>query len=268
MSKVKNSKGDIGQKDYCRIVGGYFEELFLALINNDNARENLHFKYVSPEWIGNPGWYFWPKGKKGVYCLKVVDAVPLKDGIDALLHVYYYPHPQEDVFSKYSFIEQLTRVSHVFESGKPGSVEACPCHHDHQHNNFADLQDGLGIPVPVLRSTINPWLYRLGDLICYWEKGKLKSFVIEAQEKSRTWSCRSISEVPGEVLLDFKEIDRDLPAWELIEDFCRGFVKDLSTLNIYPSKEICNMDSSSGIKSRKYHLRGNFAAFCLKENLA
>lgn len=253
---MQNKDEQLGEEGYYLKVKGYFEELILALINSDNARENLHFKYVSHEWIGSPGWYFWPKKRDGVYFLKLVNAVLLEGGIDTLIHVYYYPHPQEDVFRHYSFVEQVTRASYVFSSSKPGQSEACPCHSDHQHHDFADLQDGLGIPVPQVRNEINPWLYCLGELTCFWKKGQLINLGIEAQTRSQTWSCRSICENDmGKTILDRNEIDRDLPAWELIRAFCLEFLKDLRHIGIFcKSEEEFLSEDSSGMKNIRFNL--------------
>lgn len=254
MPRALKYKEEEDNEVYSQTARGYIEELILTLINCDNAKKNLHFKYVSPEWIGAPGWYFWPKEREGVYFLKLVDARPQKEVIKSILHVYYYPHPQEEVFWHYSFVEQLTRLSHVFQGSIPGHSEACPCHSDHEHHDFADLQEGLGIPVPQFRGEINPWLYRLGELSCLWDKGILKHLSIEAQARSQTWSCTNLygEGMNGAILY---EIDRDLPAWDLVKEFSTGFLEDLKTIGFLLSpEEAFDITGNSGMNSMGFKL--------------
>lgn len=259
MLKSKNNKQHYCQGDCMLEIRGLFEELILTMLNNDNARENLHVKYVSPEWVGNPGWYFWPKERKGVYFLKLTKVTPLGGGLESLLQLFYYPHPQEDIFRQFSFVEQLTRVSHVFQSTKPQQGEACPCHSQHEPHDFADLIDGIGVPVPQVRSELNPWLYRLGEVICYWEKGKMVYLGFEAQVRSQTWSYGNIKSVPergkSKVLLEGYEMDRDLPAWELTKNFCLELLNDLKTIGISSeTEEVVDFEDSSGINKIRFKL--------------
>jgi len=213
-----------------------FADLVLRLINIENAKERLHFKYVSPEWLGDPGWYFWPKDRRGVYFLRLETALPDDAGVEAGFALHYYPHPEEEVFTRYSFLEQLARASDLFSSARPQAAGACCCHEDRTPSNYADLHDGLGIPVPEKRAELKHWLYRVGTVACRWENGQPKRFKAEAPSRSCTWACEKIT-VPAEngndfTLIDKRELDRDVPAWELCLSFSLNFLNDISLLNI------------------------------------
>lgn len=213
-----------------------FEGLVLNLINADNARERLHFKYVSPEWLGVPGWYFWPKKMRGVYFLRLESAAVRGTATEGYFVLYYYPHPHEEVFAAYSLIEQLARVSDLFSRKQPEHIGVCCCRQGHAAGDFSDLNDGLGIPVPKQRAKLKPWLYHLGAVMCLWEGGKLRRCKAEAPFRSCTWAYDkvTISDEQGNdyTVLDRHGLDRNLPAWELCRFFTLSLLGDLSLLQI------------------------------------
>lgn len=215
---------------------GLMEELILSIITDDNAKSRVSFKYVSPEWIGSPGWYFWPKDRSGVFYIKV-DHVAHKDGgVEVVFDLYYYPHPDEDVFADFSYVEQVVRVSELFSKKGVAFTVSCPCQTHCEQGEFSDLKEGKGVPVPQYRESISPWLYRIGVTSSFWKGNELQEWGVEAQLFSRTWGIVDKT-VPGEdggmhVMLDRQGKDRDVPAWELAECFCVNLLTDLEMLGM------------------------------------
>ena len=218
------------------VVQQRFERLVLNLINADNAKDCLPFKYISPEWLGAPGWYFWPKNKRGVYFLMLESAACRGRATNGHFALYYYPHPHEEVFAAYSFIEQLARVSDLFSRKQPEHIGACCCQQEQAAGDFSDLSDGLGIPVPEKRAQLQSWLYSLGTVTCRWEGNKLRHCKAEAPFRSCTWAIEAVT-VTGEqgtdlTVLDRHGLDRNLPAWDLCRFFTLSFLDSLSPLKI------------------------------------
>ncbi len=213
-----------------------FEGLVLNLIDADNAKERLPFKYVSPEWLGAPGWYFWPKGMRGVYFLRLESASGTGEAVEGHFSLYYYPHPGEEIFASYSLVEQLARVSDLFSRKPPEDIGACCCRHGHAHDGYSDLGDGLGIPVPEKRAELKPWLYRLGAVMFTWEGNKLSRCKVEAPFRSCTWAIDKVSVADekgnGLTVLDRHDPDRNLPAWDLCRSFTLRFLDGLSLIAI------------------------------------
>ncbi|PKM86940.1 MAG: hypothetical protein CVU87_10655 [Firmicutes bacterium HGW-Firmicutes-12] len=215
---------------------GLMEELLLSIITQENAKNRLHFKYVSPEWIGMPGWYFWPKDKKGVFYIKLDRVLNREGGLECIYILYYYPHPEEEDFAQFTLLEQVARVSDLFSKTGVAFKEACPCHSHSEHGEFEDLKDGKGVPTPQERESLSPWLFRIGSFETFWKDGVLKECGVEAQVLSRTWAVRDIEfsgdDGEGHTIMEKHSVDRSLSAWALVECFCMNFVSDLEMLDM------------------------------------
>jgi hypothetical protein len=224
-----------------------FEGLVLALINADDARERLHFKYIGPEWLDAPGWYFWPKNRRGVYFLRLESAAGSGPATDGRFALCYYPHPDEEVFAAYSLIEQLARVSDLFSRKRPEHIGACCCRPEQAAGDLSDLGDGLGIPVPEKRAALKPWLYSLGTVTCRWEGDRLRRCEVEAPFRSCTWAFGKTAVADGQgndiTVLDRHDLDRNLPAWELCRFFTLGFLDGLGLLDIRHRLERASLGS-------------------------
>ena len=196
--------------------------LFFAM-HRPEARDKGAFKYVSADWIDLPGWFFWPKNRTGVFLLKLKDNVSShrNPGGETFCSLYYYPSLDEPVFEKFSCLEQLVRTSDLFSrSGVDFSTE-CP-HCECNEANFKDLQGGKGIPTPEARQQISSELFAVGEIMFGWENDQLISIKAEAPCHDRTWAKTAV-DIPTETgmvhLLDRDALDRDLPCWELTEQF-------------------------------------------------
>lgn len=241
------------------VVQQCFESLVLNLINADNAKERLHFKYVSPEWLGAPGWYFWPKNKRGVFFLRLESAVGRDVVFDGYFALYYYPHPREEVFASYSLIEQLARVSDLFSRKQPEHIGACCCRQGYTTSDFSDLSDGLGIPIPERRAELKPWLYLLGAVTCRWEADKFRRYKAEAPFRSCTWTVDKVTATDEQgndfIVLDRYDLDRNIPTWDLCRFFTLNFLGDLSLLGINHTLEREFLDPNTcGISNMTFSL--------------
>ena len=240
-------------------VKGLFERLVLQMISLDRARNILHFKYVSPEWAGNPGWYFWPKSRPGVYFLRLESASGEGDQLISQWQLYYYPHPDESVFEDYSLDEQIARLSGLFPASKPEGACRCECCEEHALNDFSDLLDGVGIPGPEVRERLNSWLFCAGDMRLTWENEKIGRCIVEAPECSCTWACMDIAakdpegnEIP---LLKRGEPDRKVPAWEICHEFAGSLLSDLQLIGIVSVLQEDWCENTAGIyRKRSFHL--------------
>lgn len=193
--------------------------LFFAM-HRPEARDKGAFKYVSADWIGLPGWFFWPKNRTGVFLLK------LKENVSCL---YYYPSLDEPVFEKFSCLEQLVRTSDLFSrSGVDFSTE-CP-HCECNETNFKDLEGGKGIPTPEARQQISSELFAVGEIMFGWENERLISIKAKAPCRDRTWA-KSALDITTETgllrLLEAGALDRDLPCWELTSEFTQHLTRFL-----------------------------------------
>ncbi len=205
------------------------ESMLFSLVERgtDKAvRARMHFKYISFDWVGPCGWFFWPRRRRGVYLLK--EQAAARD--DARFSLYYYPHPDEGVFGDFSLAEQAARVSGIFSSQGVQFYEGCPEHGhcDCREEPFADLREGKGIPVPAARERLSASLYWVGALTFGWRGGRLHSLTVEAPLRSRTWAIVDIPGPRGDgPALRAGDIDRNAPCWRLAWGFAAALAADL-----------------------------------------
>ena len=238
-------------------VQGLFESLVLQLISAEGARDILHFKYISPEWAGNPGWYFWPKSRPGVYFLRLESASGRGDQLASQWQLYYYPHPDETVFEAYSLDEQLARLSDLFPSSKPECACCCDCCEEHAQSDFSDLPGGTGIPVPEVRERLNSWLFCVGDMSFTWEMERLGRCAVEAPDFSLTWAYMNIfatdkKEHPLPLLTRY-ETDRKIPAWDICHEFAVSLLSDLRVIDIVTTLLEESCDNTAGAYRKRIY---------------
>ena len=213
-----------------------FENLVLRLIATDKAHDSLRFKYISPEWVGNPGWYFWPRDRSGVFLLRLDSAREEGRAICSQWQVYYYPGLDEELFEAYTLDEQMVRVSDLFDSEPPVCECRCECCEADHATASLDLPGGIGVPRPDVRQRLNSWLFWVGDMDWVWQDGSLRSCTVEAPQLSKTWACCdrwATNEDGVEVLLKKAgALDRNLPAWEICQGFVGDFLNDLRGIGI------------------------------------
>lgn len=230
-----------------------FENLVLQLIATEDARNILHFKYVSPVWGQKPGWYFWPKSRPGVYFLRLESSSCQGNRLKSHYQLCYYPHPEENVFENYSLDEQIARLSDLFSSIKPDGEYRCECCDEPAANDYADLPNGAGIPMPEIREQLNSWLFCIGDMNFNWDVDveKLESCTVEAPDCSLTWAYMDVFATNKEglefSLLKKYEPDRKIPSWDICHEFTVNLLKDLSIIGIGSTLSNDSYDDTAGI---------------------
>jgi hypothetical protein len=234
-----------------------FESLVLQLISVEDARNVLHFKYVSPEWGRKPGWYFWLKSRPGVYFLRLESAFCQREQLASHWQLYYYPHPEESVFEDYSLDEQIVRLSDLFSTAKPDGACQCECCEEHSAYDYSDLLNGAGIPLHEIREQLNSWLFCVGDMSFTWEMEKLAHCSVEAPECSLTWAYMDISATDKEgceiPLLKRYEPDRKIPSWDICHEFTVNLLKDLLIIDIGAAllEDCC--DNTAGVYRKRIY---------------
>ena len=211
--------------EYARSLIGNL--LFFAMRRPD-AKENSAFKYVSADWVGLPGWFFWPKNRPGVFLLKINNVLNAfsDQGAEIFCRLLYYPSLEEPLFEQYSCSEQLLRASEFFSrKGVEFSTE-CP-HCECSPTHFSELSEGKGIPTPEARQQISDEFFSVGEIKFCWDKDDLICVRVNAAYRDQTRATTAVEIVveSGVVrLLGKNEVDRDLLCWDLAADFTQALL--------------------------------------------
>ena len=208
-----------------------FNNLLFFAMHRPDAREKGEFRYVSADWIGLPGWFFWPKNRLGVFLLKFQEAFSStsKQHLTTVCRLFYYPSLDEPLFENFSCSEQLLRASDSFSRlGVDFSTE-CP-HCECVEGAFKDLENGKGIPTPEARQRIAAALFAVGEINLVWLEDDLQRVEVKAPVRDQSWAKDAVDVLTenGPVrLLEAAALDRDLPCWELTSGFADDLVRFL-----------------------------------------
>jgi hypothetical protein len=189
----------------------YLDLLLHDIMNRDNARERSNFEYMSFGWGVFPGWYFWPKRRKGVYALKELghERRGLRNRYDAHFALYYYPALTEEVMADYSLLEKIIRRSELFDEGEI-HVSGC-CHHEPVS---CGVRRTKGIPTHYGREVMSADLFVIALVELLWMKDLLSRCVVRAAERWQTIAGGSV--------------DRNVPCWELAWFFINTLTTDVN----------------------------------------
>jgi hypothetical protein len=204
--------------------------LMFTATHRPDAREKGAFKYVSFDWTGATGWFFWPKTQLGVYALKADCSESPKQPVESDWLLYYYPSPQEPLFTTFSCTEQLVRVSDAFSRESVTFSTECP-HCDCESGPHVDLLDGKGIPTPEVRETLSPDLFHIGTVTLSWNGYELQSLNAQPSQHGQTWTKEPLDIATSDGvqrLLNAGEMDRNLPCEELTSTFRAMFMAFVS----------------------------------------
>ncbi len=117
------------------IVESSLNRMFVAVFNNEGARQHLGFARISPFHSneGLPGWYLWFEGRTGAYGISIDDAA-MQDQtsgrsigpgqVAARISAAYFPHPDESVFDAFSWFERITLSSDAFDASGTPTLDA------------------------------------------------------------------------------------------------------------------------------------------------
>lgn len=196
----------------------YIDLILHDIMNRDNAKARSNFDYISFDCSGFPGWYFWPKGRKGVYALKELENERRgrRNRHNAFFALYYYPALTEEVTADYSLFEQIIRKSELFDEGEI-HVSGC-CHRDEE----IDLEPlarcsthrSKGVPTHYGREVMKGDLFVVASVELQWMKDLLTCCIVRAPERWRT--------------LVGDKVDRHIPCWELAWFFVHAFTSELN----------------------------------------
>jgi len=184
------------------------ENLILSIIQMDDARRKSHFRHIGR------------------------DAGKLYQGAFSL---FYFPDPEEDVFSDFSLLEQLVRLSDFFD--RDGVQFHSPCHLNDRGckegpaEPFYDLRGGKGAPTPEARERLCTSLFFVGCIQMTLSGTSLLELRATAPVRSKTYSTADIPMQGNDggttIVLRAREMDRNVPGWDLTWLFSRSFVADL-----------------------------------------
>ncbi|MBN1827600.1 MAG: hypothetical protein JW884_00435 [Deltaproteobacteria bacterium] len=197
----------------------YVDSLLHDIMNRDNAKERSNFQYVSFDWSGLPGWYFWPKGRDGVYALKELENErhDRQNGHNACFALYYYPALHEAAMADYSLFERVVRKSELFDENEI-HVSGCSCHHGEEiaakPTAWGGIHRSKGIPTHYGREVMSPDLFVVASVELEWTKEQLAGCTVRAPERWRT--------VVGD------KLDRNMPCWDLAWSFVEALASDVN----------------------------------------
>jgi hypothetical protein len=234
---------------------------FLSICFADELKKSqLGLKYISQMRDEYPYWYIWFTDLPGVFKLIMLDCSSLDDCWDwhALFRVKYYPHPQEKAFQGLSVLEQICRMSEMFDA-RPAQWEdgetGCVCHGGVHHHakRFADLQDGTGVPNISRAAEIPNDFFLAGQMELFHRDGYGSEVVWESQD---SWQVKLtenyyITDADGAKLKVLRkgDVDRDFPGWILTDFISRRFSAGWQAHFGYDRVEECSEDTDGVVFS-------------------
>ena len=201
---------------------------------DETMRHKLGLKYISQMWDQNPYWYVWFVDLPGVFKLSLLEcAEEAPWDWRALFRVKYYPHPEESVFQGLSVLEQICRMSDLFQTRPAqwaGGETGCVCHggvHHHHGTRFADLQEGTGVPAASRAAEIPEDFFLAGEMELRYGKGQGSEISWHSQDHWRVKMTENyfIKDQEGAPLKVLRkgDVDRDYPGWFLTDFVARRF---------------------------------------------
>ena len=221
--------------DLDRLVAGEgaINHYWTVCFANDDIRNRLGLKYISQMWDQTPYWYLWFGDLPGVFKLSLLECVAEPEwDWRALFRIKYYPRPEETAFQGLSVLEQICRMSEMFET-KPAQWKegetGCACHGGIHHHGvrFSDLREGTGAPLVRTAAEIPEDFFLAGQMELKHRNGQGSELSWESQDH---WQVRMtenyyITDRDGTALKVLRkgEIDRDFPGWMLTDFVARRF---------------------------------------------
>ena len=212
---------------------GAINHYWMMCFANDAIRNRLGLKYISQMWDSTPYWYLWFEDLPGVFKLSLLECVVETDwDWRALFRVKYYPHPEETAFQGLAVVEQICRMSGLFQT-KPAEWKdgetGCACHGGihHQEGRFAELRDGTGAPLASTAEKIPEDFFLAGQMELRHCSGRCSELSWESQEHWRVQMTENyyITDQEGTSLKVLRkgDVDRDFPGWMLTDFVARRF---------------------------------------------
>ena len=213
---------------------GAINHFWMVCFSNDLVREKLGLKYISQMRDKDPYWYLWFHDFPGVFKFSLLECVAdSRWDWRALLRIKYYPHPDESIFHGLSVLEQICRLSEIFQT-KPaqwqGGETSCACCggvHHHEGERFADLREGTGAPLAGLADGIPEDFFLAGQMEIKFLRDKVSEVSWESQDYWRVTMTENyyMGDQDGATMKVLRkgDIDRDFPGWMLTDFVARRF---------------------------------------------
>lgn len=220
--------------DDCLVAGeGAINHYWTVCFANDNTRTRLGLKYISHMWDQTPYWYLWFSNLPGVFKLALLECVEEAEwDWRALFRIKYYPHPEEKAFQGLSVLEQICRMSELFQTRPAewkGGETGCACHGGIHHHGvpFEELKDGTGAPLASRAAAIPEDFFLTGQMELRHRSGKCSELSWESQDYWRVKMTENyyITDQDGTALKVLRkgDIDRDFPGWTFTDFVARRF---------------------------------------------
>ena len=232
------------------VVGeGTLNHFWTLCFADESQRHKLGLKYISQMWDQNPYWYVWFVDLPGVFKLSLLDCTAeVPWDWRALFRIKYYPRPEESVFQGLSVLEQICRMSDLFQTRPAewaGGETGCVCHggvHHHHGPRFADLQEGTGVPTASRAAEIPEDFFLAGEMELRYGNGQGSEISWRSQDHWRVKMTENyfIKDQEGAPLKVLRkgDIDRDYPGWFLTDFVARRFSSGWHNYQQYgPSQE-------------------------------
>jgi hypothetical protein len=200
---------------------------------NEKMRQRLGLKYISQMRDDSPYWYLWFDEFPGAFKLSMLECKSeFSWDWHALFRIKYYPHPQESSFQGLSVLEQVCRMSEVFDT-RPAHWEegetGCVCHGGAhmQGVRFSDLMEGTGVPRIQRAAEIPEDFFLAGQMELFHREGLGSKVVWESQD---LWQVKMtenyyMPDRNGATLKVLRrgDVDREFPGWMLTDFVARRF---------------------------------------------
>lgn len=201
-----------------------------------DAKHLSNLDYLSRIDGEDTSWYFWLKGTKGVYELKLIKVDETSLGEYSNFYLKYYPNFEDEVFETYSCAEQFVRMGDLFEQTNVEIAEEhelCPCcgssQCEHEHTDKHFVSRSKGIPKLLQRKNLSPELFCIGNIEFEIRDNVLTSMSIATASRLVKYAVNGVL-VIGEdgisrEIIGKNEIDRNIPGVELCKPFMNFYWK-------------------------------------------
>ena len=218
---------------------------------DEALRQRLGLRYISQMHDTHPYWYLWFADWPGVFKLSMVECRNTSEwDWQALFQIKYYPQPQEKVFAGLSVLEQVCRMSEVFQTVPAAWNEGetgCACHGESHHHGvrFEDLQGSTGAPNIEWSAEIPADFFLAGQMTVSHRDGQHCEVSWESQDWWRVQMTENyyIPNQEGNTLKVLRrgDIDREFPGWMLTDFVARRFADGWQELHGF-----ARVDESTG----------------------
>ncbi|MHC1715023.1 MAG: hypothetical protein AB9858_05435 [Acidaminococcaceae bacterium] len=195
-----------------------------------DAKHLSNLDYLSRIDGEDTAWYFWLKGVKGVYELKLAYVEDAGTREHSSFYLKYYPDFEDEYFESYSCVEQFVRMGDAFEQTNVRIAtehDLCPCcggnqcEHENLNEHFA--RRSKGIPKLLVRKNLSPKLFCIGTVEFEISNDALVSMTLITESRLVQYAVNGVHAVDKDgivrEIIGKNKIDRNIPGVELCKPF-------------------------------------------------